>query len=167
MTPETALGVVAWTAGGLMVLALLPDASWLGLAAAVITAAAVVLARWWRPAATVGVQIAVVGFAVDGTTAGLATVAGLAATLFLLATHLAAVPALLRSVFRVMVPAIGGFALVALAAATVPTGPGWLAALAPLLVVGLYAGILLADRSITPHHTITPHRTITPRRAKS
>lgn len=139
MRTDNLLVIVAWAAASTMVLTMVPDASWVGLGAAAVATMLAVLAQWRRWAATVAVQIVVVGLAVDGTAAVLAALAGLAATAFMLATHLRATPELLAPVVLRMLPAVGVTTLVALAAALVPAGPGWLAALAPLAVVSLYA----------------------------
>lgn len=148
MRTDNLLVIVAWAAAATMVLTMVPDASWVGLGAAAVATMVVVLAQWRRWAATVAVQIVAVGLAVDGTSAVLAALAGLAATAFLLATHLGSTPELLAPVVQRLLPAVGVTTLVALAAALVPTGPGWLAALAPLASVSLYASCTARFRTM-------------------
>ncbi len=131
--------VLVWAAGAVMVLALLPDASGVGLGAAAVAALAVVLAQSRPWAATVAVQVVVVAIAFDNASMTFAVLAGVSATAFLLATHLRASPDLLAPVLQRVLPLIVVTTLVALTAALVPTGSGWLAVLAPLAVAGLYA----------------------------
>lgn len=92
--------------------------------------------------ATLLVQASIIVLALTAPSAGEAALTGLAATLFLLAVHLRASPALAGTALRTLLPIAAATAVAALLATLLPSGVRWLPAVAPVGAVLLYASVV-------------------------
>ncbi|WP_051637641.1 hypothetical protein [Rhodococcus sp. UNC363MFTsu5.1] len=142
MTTLTGSSAMALGAGWSMSAAVVPHAQAQALIAAVLSAAGVFVARWSRVAVVCAVQGALLALALGEPTPVQAGVAGVGATVFVLAAHSAHMPGIVvTEVGQVLAVAVVT-AAAAVSVFLLPFEIAWLPLVAPIACLAVYALVL-------------------------
>ncbi|SEM42967.1 hypothetical protein [Rhodococcus maanshanensis] len=142
MTGLTGSSAMALGAGWSMSAAVVPHAQAQALIAAVLSAAGVFAARWSRVAVVCAVQGALLALALGEPTPVQAGVAGVGATVFVLAAHSAHMPGIVVTEAGLVLAVAAATAVAAVSVFLLPFEIAWLPLVAPIACLAVYAVVL-------------------------